>query len=417
MRVLLSDGSGLTARQVASQLAKGGHTAEILTPDRLALTRFTRHVTALHHVPGYGADPLRWLDAALAVLSGARPRFDVLLPTQEQAAVLSLFHDRVRTLGVGLAVPPFASLVQVQDKLAATRTLTRLGLPMPESGIAATPEQLIACAAPPVFVKTPIGTATVGVRRVDHAASLPELTRTLAREGALDLGGMVVQRPVNGPLVMIQAVFANGTLLASHASLREREGANGGASSKRSIDIPVVRQHLTTLGGAQAWHGALSLDAILTSDGLYYIDVNPRLVEPVNAWWSGVDLVDMMLRISVGESPAPVPPGRSNVRTHQLLLAVLAAATRGRSAVLRELLDAARGRGPYHNSREELTPVRRDPLACVPVVLASIATLVRPTTWHWFAAGAVSNYALTPRGWQMILGAAATCHSARQRHL
>ena len=99
MRVLLSDGSGLTARQVTSQLAKAGHTVEVLTPDRLALTRFTHHKTALHRVPAYGVDPLRWLDAALAVLSSARPRFDVLLPTQEQAAILSLFDDRVCPLG------------------------------------------------------------------------------------------------------------------------------------------------------------------------------------------------------------------------------------------------------------------------------------------------------------------------------
>ena len=44
MRVLLSDGSGLTARQVASQLCDAGHTVEVLTPDWLALTRFTRCV-------------------------------------------------------------------------------------------------------------------------------------------------------------------------------------------------------------------------------------------------------------------------------------------------------------------------------------------------------------------------------------
>ena len=243
MRVLLSDGSGLTARQVATQLAAAGHTVEVLTPDRFALTRFTRHVAAVHEVPAYGADPLRWLEAALAVLSGAK--FDVLLPTQEQAAVLSLSAERVRA-------------------------------------------------------------------------------------------------------------------------------------------------------------------AILTPDGPCYIDVNPRLVEPANAWWSGVDLVDMMLRISVGESPAPVRPGRSDVRTHQLLLAVLAAAAVGRAAVIRELLEAARGRGPFQDSHEELTPLHADPLAAVPLLLTSVATLVQPRAWRRFATGAVTSYALTPRGWKMIVDAAAT---------
>jgi hypothetical protein len=409
----LSDGSGLTARQVATQLAAAGHVVEVLTPDRLALARFTRHVTAIHHVPAYGPDPLRWLDCALGVLSRARPRFDVFLPTQEQVAVLSAFGDRVRALGVGLAVPPFVSLLEVQDKLAATRTLTRLGLPIPESVIAATPEELIARAAPPVFVKAPIGTATQGVRRIDHAASLSGLTEQLAREHAFDLGGVLLQRPVAGPLVMIQVVFRDGVMVASHMNLRLREGANGGASNKQSVDIPVVRSHLTTLGRDLAWHGALSLDAMLTPEGPCYIDVNPRLVEPGNAWRSGVDLVDVMLRISVGQSPAPLPPGRGHVRTHQLLLAVLAGAARDRAAVVRELVDAACGRGPYQHSQEELTPLRGDPLAGVPLMLASVATLLRPATWRWFATGAVSNYALTPDGWQMIVDAAASTRGRR----
>ena len=65
MRVLLSDGSGLTARQAATQLAASGHTVEVLTPDALALTRFTHRVAAIHAVPAYGPDPLRWLEAAL----------------------------------------------------------------------------------------------------------------------------------------------------------------------------------------------------------------------------------------------------------------------------------------------------------------------------------------------------------------
>src|SRR5262245_11019615 len=121
MRVLLSDGSGLTARQVATQLAVAGHHVEVLTADSLALTRFTRHVRGCHRLPPYGPDPLRWLDAAVGVLR--RGRFDVLLPTQEQVAVLARQGGRVTGLGVGLTVPSFASLRRVQDKIAAHTTL------------------------------------------------------------------------------------------------------------------------------------------------------------------------------------------------------------------------------------------------------------------------------------------------------
>lgn len=79
MRVLLSDGSGLTSRQVATQLAAGGHEVHLVSPDPLCLARFTRHVRRVHAVPPYGRNPFGWLEATLAVLRGG---FDALVPTQ-----------------------------------------------------------------------------------------------------------------------------------------------------------------------------------------------------------------------------------------------------------------------------------------------------------------------------------------------
>jgi glutathione synthase/RimK-type ligase-like ATP-grasp enzyme len=404
LRVLLSDGSGLTARQTAPQLAAAGHTVEVLTSSALPLTAFTRHVAKLHRVPPYGPFPLAWLDAALKVL--ANGHFDILLPTQEQVAVLSRCADRVTALGVKLAVPPFDALMRVQDKVSAAATLRELGLPQPKFFIAATPQDLIGYETQfPVYVKTPIGTAATGVRRVVSQAALRQVAIELEASGGFDLGGIVVQQSVEGPLVMAQAVYAQGRLLAAHTNLREREGVNGGASAKCSTDQPTIRAHLERLGKALGWHGALALDVILTPHGPSYIDINPRLVEPGNAWRSGVDLVDMMLKVSQGQAPKqPLSPGRADIHTHQLLLALLAAAERdGRRAVLRELREAARHSGLYGASQEELTPIAGDWRAGAPVALAALATLIAPATWRWFASNAVSNYSLTPRGWQALL--------------
>jgi hypothetical protein len=38
--------------------------------------------------------------------------------------------------------------------------------------------------------------------------------------------------------------------------------------------------------------------------------------------------------------------------------------------------------------------------------MASLATLVRPASWSWFASGSVENYALSPAGWEAILAGA-----------
>lgn len=107
MRVLLSDGSGLTARQGAHLLARAGHEVGVLAPSPLVLARMTGAVRRWHRTPVFGTDPLAWAEAMLAVLdTGA---YDVLLPTQEQVAVLSLLTEQVTRRGVATAVPPFAA--------------------------------------------------------------------------------------------------------------------------------------------------------------------------------------------------------------------------------------------------------------------------------------------------------------------
>jgi biotin carboxylase len=402
VRVLLSDGSGLTSRQVATRLARAGHHVEVLAPDAWCLTRFTSHVRRVHPVPAYGADPMAWLDAALRIAGAGR--FDVLFPTQEQVAVLAAQIRRVRAAGVATAVPDFAALRQVQDKLSARQTLARLGLPQPDAFVATSPDEMRRWPRFPVFVKTPIGTATSGVRRVAEPAELDRLAADLAGQDAFGTG-VLLQAPAQGPLVMVQSIFASGELVAFHANLRVREGASGGASHKRSVALPAVRDHMARLGGALGWHGALSADAILTADGPCYIDINPRLVEPGNACQAGVDLVGALLAVACEGGAEAQPDGRAGVRTHQLLLAVLGAAQHGgrRRDVLRELADATRGRNDYRDSREELTPLRRDLRTLLPVVAAGLVTLVRPATWRIFSGGAVSGYALSPEGWRTIL--------------
>src|SRR5947199_4972324 len=121
MLILLSDGAGLTARQCATVLARAGHRVEALSPAGLCLCRMTRHVRRVHDVPPVGRDPFGWLEAALAV--GARRGADVLLPVQEQVTVMALARDRIVDAGLATAVPDFAALAQVQDKVSALRTL------------------------------------------------------------------------------------------------------------------------------------------------------------------------------------------------------------------------------------------------------------------------------------------------------
>src|ERR1700761_2712103 len=140
MLILLSDGAGLTARQCATVLARAGHRVEALSPAGLCLCRMTRHVRRVHDVPPLGRDPSGWLEAALDI--AARRGADVLLPVQEQVAVMALGRDRIEAAGLATAVPSFPAPAQVQDKVSAYRTLARIGVPQPAAVIAASAAEL-----------------------------------------------------------------------------------------------------------------------------------------------------------------------------------------------------------------------------------------------------------------------------------
>jgi len=165
-------------------------------------------------------------------------------------------------------------------------------------------------------------------------------------------------------------------------------GGLGEGQHKRSVDLPEVRDHLTVLGADLAWHGALSVDAILV-DGTPYIDVNPRLVEPAMPP-VGVDLVGPLVELALGGAPPAQPPASG--RPHpQALLALLGAAGDpvrdggpGRVvAVLRATATSGAVRGTH--------PLRATCVRLPSVVAVTACWSIHPRAV--FASNATANYA------------------------
>jgi hypothetical protein len=134
------------------------------------------------------------------------------------------------------------------------------------------------------------------------------------------------------------------------------------------------------------------------------IDCNPRLVEPMNAYLAGTDLVSLLLDVSRGETPAPLPPSREGVRTHLAIQALLGVAARERSwrAVLHECWHLWRGNGPYTGSREEMTPVREDWMSTMPLATTAALLLARPSAANALARGGFGAHLLSRESIRLI---------------
>jgi predicted ATP-grasp superfamily ATP-dependent carboligase len=395
-KILLSEGSSLSSREAITALGLGGHRVELLSSDPMCLGRFSRFVTRVHRTPASGLDPDGYLASALEVVRAGG--IDALLPVHEQAYLFAAARNRLPA-GLGIALADFDAFEQVQSKASFADLLTQLKIPQPLTAIVRSAYDFAAERPFPFFVKAAFGTASTGVWRVADAFRRDALLLQFERQNAF-ADGLLVQAAVTGSLERTQAVFDRGRLVASHIYRQVVEGPGGGDILKISLVSAGVREAVERIGHALQWHGAMSFDYIRddATRTPHFIDANPRLVEPMNAWLSGVDLPGALLRISLGESPPVQPDGREGVLTSLGLMGLLDAARRRnhRRDVLREIGLLAAGSGRYRGSREELVPLLTDPWCAVPLGVVAARLLRAPEAAARFSETTVAAYSLTP---------------------
>ena len=386
LRILIPEGSSTSAREAITILGLAGHHVEVCDPSPWCLARYSRFVRKFHRCPGLRTDPLGFLAFVESLVASGR--FDVLLPTHEQGLLFAKAQDRLNGR-IAVALPSFENYRTAHSKAGFSRLLARLDLPQPPTRILKSQSEPRGATRFPAVVKASVGTASRGIWFVHNESELASALHQIDSSGSFD--EVLVQDMIPGTTEKAQSVFSHGKLVGFHAFRAVAPGISGGEAIKQSVRRPAVRGYLEKLGAALDWHGGLSVDYIMPDDGgaPLLIDCNPRLVEPSNAWVAGTDLVALLLRVSLGETPSALPESRDGVLTHLAMQALLGLASRGgsRRAIIREfgrLLDHS---GPYAGSTEELTPVGHDGFSAVPLATTLALLLAAPASAKKLAGG------------------------------
>lgn len=402
LRILLSEGSSTSAREAVTILGLSGHHVEVCDPSVWCLSRYSRFIRKFHHCPGLRTDPAGYFAFVERLIETGR--FDVLLPTHEQGFLFARVRQRLEGR-IGLALPGFDSYRTAHSKAGFSRLLDRLKLPQPPTQIVTSAQALREAIRFPAVVKTSVGTASRGIWFVRHAGDLDDALRDLAASDAF-ADEVLVQDLVAGTTEKAQSVFCRGRMLGFHAYRQVAPGIGGGEAIKQSVRRPQVRGFVEAVGKALDWHGALSVDFIMPHDDatLLLIDCNPRLVEPMNGYRAGVDLVGLLLRLSLGETPAALAESREGVLTHLAMQSLLGAASRGgtRRDVIRECAQLAAATGPYAGSSEELTPVGEDWISTVPLAMTAALLLASPGIANKLARGGFGAHLLDLKSIRVI---------------
>ncbi len=250
-----------------------------------------------------------------AQLSGA----DAVHPGYGFLAENAAFAQACRDAGLVFIGPSPEAIIAMGNKAGAKTLMQAAGVPcIPGYQGADQSEQRLASEAErigfPVMIKATAGGGGRGMRLVNSAPEFAELLRSARSEAQSAFGNpeVILERAVKAPRHIEIQIFADHYGHAIHLGERDCSVQRRHQKLIEEAPSPAVNAELRERMGAAAvaavkaiaYEGAGTLEFLLDSAGdFYFMEMNTRLqVEhPVTEAITGLDLVELQLRIAAGE--------------------------------------------------------------------------------------------------------------------
>jgi acetyl-CoA/propionyl-CoA carboxylase biotin carboxyl carrier protein len=270
------------------------------------------HVRVADSVVAVGS----YLDAEALVAGARESGADLVHPGYGFLAESADFAEAVLAARLTWLGPPPEALRRGGDKLEAKRIATAAGVPTLPTG---TPDEL----GFPLLVKAAAGGGGRGMRVVERAEELEEALAAAAREAEAAFGDGTVycERYLASPRhVEVQVIGdRHGTVLPlgeRDCSVQRRHQKVVEESPPPSLPDEVrsrLADHAVAFGRALGYESAGTVEFLVHGDDVFFLELNGRIqVEhPVTEAVTGLDLVELQLRVADGESLADLRPTTS----------------------------------------------------------------------------------------------------------
>lgn len=277
-RVLITGARAAAALDLARDFVAAGWEVHLADCRRSRMAHWSRLTVSHHHYPAPRQQAEAFRCAVTALV--AEQRIDLVVPTCEE--VFHLAAPALRTaLGARLFAPDLAVLRQLHDKLAFARACESWGLPVPESHLLASMEDVARFAAEaPEWVFKPCFT------RFGDAALVCPSPEALAQIAPNPQTPWLAQRRIRGSEVCFYAVAHHGALTAFSA-YRSDWRLGGGASYAfeplAGAQAEALRDIAARLAASAGLHGQFACDAIVDAQRQpFLIECNPRATSGVH---------------------------------------------------------------------------------------------------------------------------------------
>ena len=317
MRLLVANRAEIAVRIMSTAAVLGIETVAVYPDDDAACAHVARAGAAVR-LPGAG--PAAYLDAGAIVGAGTASGCDTLHPGYGFLAENSDLARRCAAAGIRFAGPAPEVLDLFGDKTAARARAASLGIPLARATDGpASPEEARAFLdslgpGAAVMVKAVAGGGGRGLRPVTSPAGLDEALRRSSSEAAAAFGDPAVylEELVTGARHVEVQLIGDGTRVAvlgdRDCSLqRRRQKLIEIAPADLGDDLRArLHEAARRLLASTACTGLATAEFLVTGDRFVFLEVNPRIqVEhTVTEEVTGLDLVELMLRITGGETLA-----------------------------------------------------------------------------------------------------------------
>ena len=289
------------------------------------------HVTMADEAVSIGPAPASdsYLSIERIIAAARETGADALHPGYGFLAENAPFAEAVAAAGLAFIGPPPTAIAAMGDKLEARHLAAMAGVPtIPGGGNAVADENEAARLARsigyPVMLKAAAGGGGKGMRVARNRAELRTGLRSAANEAQAAFADdrVFIEKYVEQPRHIEIQILADGHGNVVHLGERECSIQRRHQKVIEEAPSPLIDASMRAAMGAQAVALARSVDYVsagtvefLADAGrnFYFLEMNTRLqVEhPVTEMVTGLDLVELMIRIAAGEA---LPFGQNEVR-------------------------------------------------------------------------------------------------------
>lgn len=342
MRILCTTSRMPFAVDEIRKLGDRGHQVYAADTFRTAPGSHSRGVHERVVVPAPKQETLAFVQAVVDLV--VREGIDLVVPMFEEVFYLAKHRDALPA-STRLFCPPFETLAQVHDKASFVQLCQRIGVPVPPTLVASSPDEL----------RDAVGSFPRYFARAAYSRGGVELlTNTGPLAGAVQLDEVhptpenpwLVQEFVEGTDLCSFSVVHGGRVVAHCTYEHPRTIEHAGGIEFVSVDEPRTLELANQIASALGYEGQLSFDWLLHDDGtLTIVECNPRPTDGVTLM--DADVFETAL-LDPGQETVTVPAGRKS----EIKFAMVRDMFREPSNLprdLRELFDAP---DVYHNEHD-----------------------------------------------------------------